>query len=143
EGAHASAESLGDARFQTAVVDASARVDVNLADAEVLATLFARVGAAAEARAAAEAIRRWTGAPGLESGDIARSVTRARRALRRLDDLARIPGVPTRLAPAAAPFLTVDGDGQVNVSAAPGPVRAAARGSLVDEPTRLVIVSRG
>ena len=141
--AHAAAESLGDARFQAAVVDASARIDVNLADADALATLFARVGGGGEARATADAIRRYIGAPGIESGDIARSALRARRALRTLDDLARIPGVSTRLAFSAAPFLTVDGDGQVNMSAAPEPVRAAARGSLVDEPTRLVIVSRG
>ncbi|AHG91945.1 hypothetical protein J421_4408 [Gemmatirosa kalamazoonensis] len=141
--ARTTAQPLGEARYQAAVVDASARIDVNLADADVLDALLARVGPAADAREATEAIRRWTGAPGLESGDPSRSAMRARRALRTLDDLARIPGVSAALARAAAPYLTVDGDGQVNVAAAPEPVRAAARGALVQEPTRLVIVSRG
>lgn len=141
--ARAEADTLGDARFQTAIVDASARLDVNLADADALAALLARVGSPAEARTAAEAVRAWTGAPGLESGDIARTASSPRRALRTLDDLARIPGVPAALARAAAPFLTVDGDGQVNAAAASEAVRSAARGALIEEPTRLVFVSRG
>jgi general secretion pathway protein K len=138
----AAPEALGEARFQAVLVDASARLDVNAADADALATLFARVGSAAQARAAAEAIARWTGAPGLEAGGAARGMVRA-RPIRSLDELARIPGVPLSVARAAAPYLTIDGDGQVNRAGAAEPVRAAARGGLVDEPTRIVIVSRG
>ncbi len=136
-------DTLGTARFQVAVVDASARIDVNQADVDVVAALFAHVGAPSEASAAADAIRTWIGAGGVQRGDLARSLARPRRELRTLDDLARVPGVPAPLARAAAPYLTVDGDGQINVASAAEPVRRAARGSLVREPTRLVLVSRG
>ena len=100
---------------------------------------------AAEARAAAEAVRRHVGAAGLESGDIAGRLRRSprRNPLRSLDDLRLVPGVSERLALAAAPYLTVDGDGRINRRTAPAPVLAAARGTLVDEPSRILVVSRG
>ena len=42
-----------------------------------------------------------------------------------------------------ARFLTVDGEGTVNRRAAPREVLAAATGSLVDAPTRLLLLARG
>ena len=136
---------LGDARFQVVLDDVSARLDVNAAGADALAALLARVAAPAEARGAAEAVARWTGAAGLESGDLAARLRagRAPRPLRSLDDLRLVPGFPERLALAAAPYLTVDGDGRVNRRTAPEPVLAAARGTLVDEPSRILVISRG
>lgn len=138
---------LGEARFQVALVDASARLDLNLAGEDALAALFAQVGAPDGGRAAARAIQAWLGAEGVRdgvgaSGGVA-GVPARRRQFRSLDDLARVPGVSPALARAAAPHLTVDGDGRVNLAGAGAAVRAAARGETVTEPTRLLIVSRG
>ncbi|MGZ8379380.1 MAG: hypothetical protein ACXW0Z_19315, partial [Gemmatirosa sp.] len=135
---------LGEARFQVTLVDASARLDLNLAGEEALATLFAQVGAPNGGRAAARAVQAWMGAEGMREGvGTARAAVTRRRRFRSLDDLARVPGVPLTLARAAAPHLTVDGDGRVNVAGASAAVRAAARGETVSEPTRLLVVSRG
>jgi general secretion pathway protein K len=137
---------LGDAHFQTTLVDASARLDLNLAGEEALAALFAQVGAPDGGRAPARAVQAWMGAEGVRDG-VGRGAVRGpaarRRRFRSLDDLARVPGVSPALARAAAPHLTVDGDGRVNVAGASAAVRAAARGETVREPTRLLIVSRG
>ena len=54
-----------------------------------------------------------------------------------------MPGVSESLARAASPHLTVDGDGRVNEVTASAQVRSAARGSLVREPSRILIISRG
>ena len=43
----------------------------------------------------------------------------------------------------AAPYLTVDGDGTLNRRRASDTVLVAAGGELRDEPTRLLLVSRG
>ncbi|GLC24162.1 type II secretion system protein GspK [Roseisolibacter agri] len=140
------AQPLGDARFQVALVDASARLDLNLAGEDALAALFAQVGAPDGGRGAARAVQAWLGAEGARDGVGATAgvagVAR-RRQFRSLDDLARVPGVSPALARAAAPHLTVDGDGRVNVAGASAAVRAAARGETVREPTRLLVVSRG
>ena len=63
--------------------------------------------------------------------------------LRTLEDLRRIPGFPDKLALAAVPYLTVDGDGRINRSAASDTVMAAAAGAVVDEPSRILVISRG
>jgi type II secretory pathway component PulK len=137
---------LGDARFQATLVDASARLDLNLAGEEALAALFAQLGAPDGGRAAARAVQAWRGDEGVRDG-VGRTGDRGpdarRRRFRSLDDLARVPGVSPALARAAASHLTVDGDGRVNVAGASAAVRAAARGETVREPTRLLIVSRG
>lgn len=136
--------SLGDARFRVAIVEPSARLDVNAAGVETLEALFARLAGPLVGRQAARAVQRAVGAEGVRGGGAAPvQGTAPGRALRTLDDLRRVPGVPATLAVAAAPYLTVDGDGTVNRATAAEPVRAAARGSLVDEPTRIVLVSRG
>ncbi|MDF1506364.1 type II secretion system protein GspK, partial [Roseisolibacter sp. H3M3-2] len=134
---------LGEARFQVAVVDASARLDLNLAGEEALAALFARAGAPDGGIGAARAVQRWRGAEGARASRSGPSGARRRRDLRAVDDLARVPGVSPARARAVAPYVTVDGDGRVNEAAAPPPVRAAARGERVAAPTRLLVVSRG
>ncbi len=136
-------QALGDARFQVAVVDASARLDLNLAGEEALAALFAQLGAPDGGRTAARAIQRWRGAEGARDSRSGPAAPARRRDLRSVDDLARVPGVSPELARAAAPYLTVDGDGRLNEAAAAAPVRAAARGERVGAPTRLILVSRG
>ncbi|MCU0627101.1 MAG: general secretion pathway protein GspK [Gemmatimonadaceae bacterium] len=123
---------IGEGRVQVAIVDASARVDVNAASESQLAALFARTGPAGEARSAARAIKAHIAGDGVNA-----------RLLRSLDELRGIDGVSEALASRAAPFLTVDGDGRVNRATAPREVLAAAAGELQDEPSRLVIVARG
>lgn len=123
---------LGDGQAKVVVVDASARLDVNAASVEQLAALFTRTGSPAQALEAARAIRRYV------EGD-----ADGARLVRALDELPRIAGVDEALARRAAPFLTVDGDGRINRATAPAEVLAAAAGELQDEPSRLVVVSRG
>ncbi len=139
---------LGDARFQLAVVDVSARLDVNRATAEQLMTLFSSIGSMDESRTAATAIRnrieygkagdRFRGSP--PAGVVKPLYTTP---LRSLSELRTIPAVSERLANGAAPFLTVDGDGHVNQVTASAQVRAAAGGDLRDTPSRLLLISRG
>ena len=52
-------------------------------------------------------------------------------------------GVGDALIAAAASWLTVDGDGQTNRLTAPPVVLGVARGSLIDEPSRILFVARG
>lgn len=59
----------------------------------------------------------------------------ASRPLRTLESLRSIDGVPERLAIAAAPHLTVDGDGRVNRITASDTVLAAAAGSIQNRPS--------
>lgn len=124
---------LGDGRFAVAIVDASARLDVNAAPAENLARLFARFTDPSRATVLAQAIR----------ARIERGGTRAATPLRSLEELRAIPGIDDRVLRLAAPYLTVDGDGTVNRASASDTVLAAAFGEVRDAPTRLVVVSRG
>ncbi len=96
---------LGEARVAVAVVDLSARLDLNRSDTTVLRNLFARFTSGSRAAAIAGAIRE---AP-----------------LTRLGELTVLPGVDAALADAVAPYVTVHGDGAVNVNSAPEPVLAS------------------
>ena len=144
---------LGDATFSVALVDVSARLDVNATDEEALTRFFALFepsAAATTARAIRDYIDRRandgsnevTGLRGSQSTS-GGSALLAARALRSLDELERLPGVSVGLLRAAAPYLTVDGDGKINRATASDTVLVAAGGSLQDEPSRLLIVSRG
>lgn len=124
--------SLGDARAQVQVLDASARLDVNAASVDALQELFARVGYAAQAATTARAIRRHIEA-----------VPGQAQLLQSLDEMALLDGVDADAVRAAAPHLSVDGDGQINERTASRLVRSVARGGLVQEPSRVVIVVRG
>lgn len=96
---------LGEGRFGVTVVDLSARLDLNHADTVTLRNLFARFTDERTAGAVVAAIRT---AP-----------------LVRLRELEDVPGVTPALALAVAPYVTVSGDGSVNVNSAPEPVLAA------------------
>ena len=123
---------MGDARIQVIMVDVSARIDVNAAPEEALSALFARAGHAAEATAAARAIRRRIDAiPGQAT------------LFNSLDEVAAVPEVGWKLITDASQWLTVDGDGQVNQNTAPPVVLGVARGSLIDEPSRVMFIARG
>lgn len=123
---------LGAARAQVVMLDLSARLDLNDADTTALIRLLGQGG---NSRAAARTVR------ALRAG--AAGDGRIRRPLRSLEEAARVPGVDSALLAQAAGDLTVDGDGQVNVRAASRAVLAAATGSRVQEPTRLLVIARG
>ncbi len=153
EGARAGERSLGDARLAIAYVDVSSRVDVNNASRAQLARLFQFFTGPVEAARAADAIRERIGAGeglfgdrmryGGPRTDIAYPMLPATRPLRTLEELRSIIEVPEMLAFQAAPYLTVDGNGKINRAAASDTVLAAAAGSLVDEPSRILVISRG
>ncbi len=151
--------SLGNARMQVALEDVNAKLDLNYADADAVAQLLAEFGEAGVAYRAARAIRAHIGtgvtpnSPD-ESFPIGqRSAARlakqpswgggGARYLTSLDELMSIPDVDQQLIERAAPYLTVDGDGATNRITASAPVLRAARGALVDVPSRLLLVSRG
>jgi type II secretory pathway component PulK len=113
-------------------------LDVNTADVLSLTRLLSYFTDGLEAESAARAIRTY-----ITGGEAAETDLSAARPLESLEELERVPGLPRRLAERAAPFLTVDGDGTINTVTASDTVRAAAGGELRDEPSRILIVSRG
>ena len=123
---------MGDATVRVVMVDVSARLDVNAAPEEALAALFARAGAARGVNDAARAIRRHID-----------SIPGQANLFQSLDEVAALPGVGEKLITAAAQWLTVDGDGQVNRMTASPMVLGVARGSLIEEPSRVLFIARG
>lgn len=147
---------LGSARVDVAIEDVNAKLDLNFADAEAVAQLLAEFGDAGLAHRSAAAIRRHIGSgvtPDLlgESfpiGQVRSALLQpawggGARYLTSLDDLMSIPEVDVPLIARAARHLTVDGDGTTNRVTASASVLRAARGALVDMPSRLLVVSRG
>lgn len=150
----AEAVRLGDSRFATTYVDVNSRLDINTASRAQLARLFSFFTGPVEAIRAAQLVRDRIGADDAPPANRARygfsprtdltyPAMPAARPLRALEELRRIDGFPLSLAIAAAPFLTVDGDGRINRASASDTVLAAAAGSLVDEPSRILVISRG
>ena len=131
---------LGDERLDVALVDVGARLDVNSADARALGRLFAYFTDPVSAERTATAIETFIRGGG---SDVDIGTLVPIRPLRSLDELASIAGVSRALAERAAPYLTVDGDGSVNRATASDTVVAAAAGDLRDEPSRILLVSRG
>lgn len=114
------ADTLDDGAFEAAVVNVSARLDVNAADGTSLDALFRQVappGAAAR-------------------------VT-AQRPFLSLDALQETLGRDATWLSPLADQLTVDGDGRIDRRHASPAVLAAATGALVDRPTRVLLVARG
>jgi type II secretory pathway component PulK len=140
---------LGEGRFAVTVVDVSARLDVNAAPEPALRAFFARFTDLAGAADIARAIRRQIERAGPAAGGDQRleadpfGTLRPVRPLRSLEELSRRRLVPERILERAAPYLTVDGDGSVNRSAASDTVLVAAAGELRDEPSRFLIIARG
>ena len=138
---------LGEAQFRVSIVDVNARLDVNAATVDQLTTLFSSVADLDASRRSAVAIRSR-----IDNGSdfdriVAERATVPRPSfaapLRSLSELRDIPGVSQEVAAAAAPFLTVDGDGRINRVTASDRVKAAAGGDLRDMPSRLLVISRG
>jgi general secretion pathway protein K len=160
------ADTLGDGVFGVTVVDVSARLDINSAGAEGLTTLFATVTSPNAARTMAERLdamvtgnigraTRTTAADALRQQRDSLNATllgraispRARRPFASLDEvraaLLDVPGADLAALDKVAELLTVDGDGRINRRAASRTVLAAASGSLVDAPSRLLLIARG
>jgi len=125
---------LGAARYQVAVADLGARIDLNSANPEVLRGLLQQFVDADRAATLVDALEDWKDeddAPreqGAEAADYATAESPFRPSngpLLRLEELTRIRGFDDSLAAALAPYVTVLGDGLVNVNTAPEPVLAA------------------
>jgi len=162
-------DTVGDGVFATAVVDVSARLDVNTAGAEGLQQLLSTVAPPDEARRVADAIearvRGDSDASDNASGATPASseamqqrrqrdsvaavllgrepASRAMQPFTSLDELLTVPGMQAAWLDAIAADLTVDGDGRVNRRSASRRVLAAATGTLVDRPSRLLVIARG
>lgn len=153
-------DTLGDGAFAIAVVDVDARLDVNSTDEVGLAKFFSDYMVPTDARLLAEkiALRVKGEQSSPDSGETRRatldsisrvllgqgtSSSRLRHPFASLEELLQIPGIEEKLLARVAPLLTVDGDARVNRRSAPRQVVAAAAGSLVDAPSRLLIITRG
>ena len=150
-------DTLADGVFAVTVVDVSARLDVNSAGVEGLARLFSTVAAPATARDMAERIDAIVRGERLLNVDAAerardslaatllgREVSpRQRRPFESLDALGDVSSMDRSVLAQVAPFLTVDGNGTINRRAASREVLAAGTGSLVDRPSRLLLIARG
>lgn len=152
------ADSVGDGAFAAALVNVSARLDVNSAGVEGLTSLFRTVAPREEAaRIAArlDAYVRGTDTPARVRDSLVRrdslfaallgqsATPRAMRPFDSLDEVEALVGADAPWLGAVAEALTVDGDGRIDRRRASPAVRAAATGSLVDRPTRVLIVARG
>jgi type II secretory pathway component PulK len=138
---------LGESVFQVALVDVSSRLDANNVDASALTRFFEQFDPSA-ARSTALAIRRYIDSSEVTPGAGSQSMSGgsplvAARTLRSLDEIESIPGVNLGLLRVAAPYLTVDGDGKINRATATDTVMVAAAGSVQEEPSRVLVVSRG
>ena len=134
--------SLGDGRFLVTIVDVSARLDVNAATLNALQAFFSQFTDPAGAAAIARAIRQRIDS-GSSNDPAAPFRTRSATLIRSLDELHQRSLVPEAILKRAAPYLTVDGDGAINARTASDTVLVAATGELRDEPSRLLLISRG
>lgn len=125
---------LGQGRFGVTVVDLNTRIDLNWADGPTLTGLFSQFTTARRAEALAAAVQDWRDLDdepvegGAEAADYARAglSRRPRNApFRQTSELRLVLGMSDSLYYAVTPFVTVDGDGRVNLNAAPAQVLAA------------------
>lgn len=131
---------LGDGRFSVVIVDVSARLDINAATESSLQLFFSQFTDAGTAATIATSIRnRIEPERGSSSGMRPLNV----RPIRSLEELRTSSLVPDEVLQRAAPYLTVDGDGVINARTASDTVLVAAAGELREEPSRLLLVSRG
>jgi general secretion pathway protein K len=128
---------VGAARFTIAVADLNARLDLNSVDEGTLHNFFRQFTTASKTDAVVDAIEDWadedsvTRPHGAEVQDYARAHSRyvpRNGPLQHVEDLVRIRGVTPALALAVAPYVTVWGDGLVNINSAPEQVLAALPG---------------
>ena len=130
-------ERLGGETFQVAVLDLSARIDLNTADEPMLVAFFGQFADARPAAALASALEDWRDDDdlvrpgGAEAADYVRAGSPFRppnRPLQRLDELTRIKGFSDSLVDRIAEYVTVQGDGRINLNTAPVPVLTTLAG---------------
>jgi type II secretory pathway component PulK len=97
--------SFGLARFRVTIINLNARIDLNRSTEPILTEFFRQFTGRQRAEAALTALKK--------------------EPIRRVGELARLPGVDQSLAFAVAPYVTVWGDGLVDINAAPESVLAA------------------
>ncbi len=128
---------LGDARFQVTIVDLNGRIDLNAADEATLVTFFGSFVGEGQARQLADALQDWRDRDGVPRPQGAEADAYAmagspfappNRPLRRLEELTRVVGFTKDIADAVAPYVTVWGDGRLNVNTASERVLAAFPG---------------
>ena len=132
-------DSLGNGAYAVTVVDLTAQLDVNTTDAEGLARLLATVAPSGEAARIAEAIADRVRGTDPQTGTVRRSL----QPFASLEELLTVPGFRVQWLEQLAADLTVDGDGRINRRAASPRVLASATGTLVDRPTRVLLLTRG
>src|SRR3989442_5663140 len=130
-------EVLGATRFQAVVVNLNARLDLNGADGPMLVAFLGQFVGARRADALADALQDWRDEDDLvrpnrpEAAEHPRAGSPFRptnRPLAGLDELTRILRVSDSLATRLAPSVTVQGDGRVDLNAAPESLPAAMAG---------------
>jgi len=116
---------LGDAHFGVVAINLNARIDLGHTDTASVRGLFEQF----VDRSTASAIVRELAA----------------RPLERVGELTLLPQITDTIASRVAPYVTIWGDGSVDTTDAPEPVRAAlsASAALVNAPTRVLLVARG
>jgi general secretion pathway protein K len=128
---------LGEARYQVTIVDLNGRIDLNNADEATLATFFGSFVSGGEAERLAAALQDWRDRDGVPRPQGAEAdayvmagspFTPPNRPLRRLEEVTRIAGFTEEIANAIAPYVTVWGDGRLNVNTATERVLSAFPG---------------
>jgi general secretion pathway protein K len=99
---------LGGARFGVGVVDLNARIDLNHAEAGTLKEFFRQFAGERQAAVIVTALKT--------------------KPVARISELREVPGIDETIALAVAPYVTVWGDGKVNINSAPESVLAALPG---------------
>lgn len=126
--------SLGSGRYQVTVLDLGSRVDLNNSDEELLLGLFEELFGERRAERLLAALRDWVDeddeplSGGAEVADYVEAGSPFRppnRPLLRLDEIRRIRGFDEAVTSALAPYVSVRGDGRVNVNTAPRELLAA------------------
>ena len=157
--ANSATDTLGDGAFTIAIVDVNARLDVNEAGEVGFAKFLRQFIASADAQLIAERVaRRVKGEGAIDSAEVEHAardsisrvllgrdaaVPRLRHPFESLDELLKIPGLDEKLLARISSLLTVDGNANINHRSAPAAVLAAAAGSVVGAPSRLLIIARG
>jgi general secretion pathway protein K len=128
-------DTLDDGAFVVAAQDPSSQLDLNRAEFDALTALLRTVLPPERAQRVAVTIdQRRQPVPGLRV---------QRTALRDISELRLVPGMTADAFARLAPFVTVDGDGSINRVTASAPVQSVATGSMINAPTRMVLVARG
>lgn len=140
----------GAVTVRVSTLDARARVQINQADDRQLRRLFSAMGLGRRgARALAEAVLDWRDpdsfrrSGGVESDSYVGlgPPSRPKNApFERVEELTRVPGMTPEVYERVAPYLTVSGDGRINLNAAALPVLVTLPG--VDANVAAAIVAR-